>query len=263
MGYKDGIMKIGIAADTHYDIVEYPARTSVAEGMVGFFNSNSVEFILHLGDIYNHFGGADIPEKEQCCLDSFAQYEPVWAAAGAQSYWLMGNHDHFGVDNEFFISNSKFTPALNFVINRGGWRFICYSNKESFRYNASAESLVWLEKQLELARLDQKKVIICTHCRILQFYPGNPASWTAEPASMYSVNSDEQLRIIDRAQEAGTDIRYVFVGHAHGNAENIRNGVTFYAFKNGGDDGACAVVEIQGDDSLVIIGRASQTSFNV
>ena len=256
-------MKIGICTDTHYDKDLYPSRAAVASDIVSFLNSRSVDFILHLGDIFEQFTGADTAAKEQCCIDNLALYEPPWTNATVQVYWLLGNHDHWGVTNDFFIQNAKYTPSENFIINRGDWRFLCYLNIDLDYFGSTKETLVWLEKQLDLAKLDGKKVIICTHCQIDQFYPGNPARYTSFPYSGYSYNADEQLRVIDDAQAMGVDIRYVFMGHCHANEEISRKGITYYEFKAGGDDGACAVVEIKDDDSLVIEGRASQSSYNI
>ncbi len=71
-----------------------------------------------------------------------------------------------------------------------------------------------------------------------------------------SLNADDQRAIINEAVANGTQVRYVFSGHAHNNSILTVNGVTYYGFLNTGDSSAGAVVTLN-DSSIDIAALAT------
>jgi len=140
----------------------------------------------------------------------------------------------------------------NFTFDLQDWRFICYLNVDNPSRSASEDTLAWFENALEEARIEGKKIIVCTHCRIDEDHPGEFA---------FSNNSDEQRAKINTAVDAGAKVKYVFQAHHNVNAHTSLEGVDYYTFKDANDTGSCAVLEIKDDDSLIILGVKKQDSY--
>lgn len=251
-GVWGDVKRIGIVTDTRYKRTEYPGRADIAEEIVSRFNFHNVNLVLHLGDAYE----GSFTDQEDFLADKEI-YEQKWEGITVPMYWVIGDYDRWGIPPPYYVANSTYCPELNFTADLpdSDWRFICYSNVSSGR-TANEDTLIWLQEALESARLQEKKIIVCTHCRIDQDY-------SEENAFPFSYNADEQRTKINIAVTAGADVKYVFQGHHKTNAYAVVEGIGYYTFKNADDTGACAIVEIQDDDSLVIMGYNDQESYNV
>jgi predicted phosphodiesterase len=255
---RTSVVKIGLVTDTHYDRVIFPDRLTVAQNLVNTFNSEKVKLVLGLGDIYEgHF------DNLQDYLDDRVLYEVPWLSSKAPVYWVLGNHDNWGITDTQYLSNDSFIHSRNYTIDLdSNWRIIIYANGDGHYFSANPTSLTWLQNALEQARLEGKKIIIAIHVRIDQDYPGNPPSYTTKPTySSFSFNASQQREIINTAKANGSNIKYVFQGHDHKNVKATVNGIDYYTFKNTGSDGSAAIIDIQDDDTLIITGLGSQTSY--
>ena len=254
---QTGIARIGIVTDTHYDRVTFQSRNILAASIVDIFNSEKVDLILGLGDIYegNYTGLGDY-------LNDRDIYEIPWLKAKAPVYWVLGNHDNWGISSDQYTSNNKFIHERDYTVDlKGNWRIIIYANCDGRYFSSSPDDLAWLKNALEEAKAAGKKIIIAAHVRIDQDYPGNPPSYTSGQYSAFSYNAKEQREIINSAKTNGADIKYVFHGHIHNNAKTTVDGIDYYCFKNTGSDGSAAIIDIQADDKLIITGFGAQKSY--
>ncbi len=263
-----GKVRIGVVTDTHYKRTGYYSEAAnVALEIVDIFNTEDVNIVLHLGDVYdgNFFPDGTEQEKENDYLADKTIYEAMWQNINAPMYWMIGERDISGITDEFFIDNCGYCQKANFTFDLDDWRFICYSNIDGPDYSATVETLIWLENALENARLANKKIIVCTHCRTDQNYPGEPPAYIKddEPDAYFSFNAYEQRAKINSAVMAGANVKYVFQGHHHTNAHAVIEGIEYYTFKNAGITGSYSVIEIQDDNSLKILGYGEQDSYGI
>lgn len=243
-----GTVRVGVLTDTHFDREQFPKRADLVRKALNRFNQQGVGVVLCLGDLYEgNFKGLDD------YLADKAQFEPVWRGAQAPVHWVLGNHDHWGIRNEQFIQDNPYIKAINYTFDLGEqWRCVVYSNVDGRYFAATTATLSWLRTALAQAGRDGKRVIIATHARIDQDYPGAPPAWTKEPYSAFSQNADRQRAIVDDAVAKGGKIVCVLQGHHHRNAKAIRNGVTYLTFASTAEGTAAAILDFSADGGVVV-----------
>ncbi len=322
--------KIGIVTDTHYDRVLYPNRATVAQNLVSIFNSEGVDLVLGLGDMYQ----GDFTSLDDYLQDK-ALYEAPYTKSLAPVRWVVGNHDAGGISISDYTNNSTYATGNSTIDISDNWRVIYYTNIEYPYFSARPATLDWLKNALAQAKTDNKKVIIATHAHIDMDYPSTPrdvfgqinftsrvpgtvltpssktgtvtvtaslpgtftsgdkyrllqlqhgTTWgfgmitsyidsqtvvvsvksafggtgPADSAelggySSVSYNADEQRAIIDAAVTSGTQVKYVFSGHASRNTQLTVNGVSYFGLNDTGDSGESSVVDLR-NDSIDIAG---------
>lgn len=255
-------MRIGLVTDAHYDSINTPEKLGYAQVAAELFKAEGVDLILGVGDMYDY---ASLAQAQT----AIPEYEAIWQNTGINTKFLMGNHDKQSIGYSGYLGISKLTPAKNFTVDIGDYRLICYANIDDlpgYPFIASADTLEWLTAELakcQTGGLDAaKKIIICAHCYIYQDYPGDPEWMTVPPYSMFSYNSGDQRAIIEAAKAAGADIKCVWHGHAHVNRSAIVNGIQYYGFAYLDDKSSCAIIDIDADDNIRIIGVKNQSSYN-
>ncbi|MCL4415885.1 MAG: metallophosphoesterase [Actinobacteria bacterium] len=316
--------KIGIVTDTHYDRVLYPNRADVAQKLISIFNSENVDLVLGIGDMYQ----GDFANLDDYLQDK-ALYEAPYAKSVSPVRWVVGNHDASGISTTDYTNNSTYATGNGTIDISENWRVVYYTNIEYPYFSAKPATLDWLKNALEQARADGKKVIIATHAHIDMDYPSIPrdvfgqmnftsrvpgtvlspsnttgiatvsaslpgtfvsgdkyrllqlqhgTTWgfgmitsyidsqtvtvnvksafgAAAPAdnaelggySSVSYNADEQRAIIDASVASGTQVKYVFSGHASKNTQSTVNGVTYFGFIDTQDNGASAIADLKND----------------
>ncbi|MEO0853961.1 MAG: phosphodiesterase [Cyanobacteria bacterium J06648_11] len=158
------------------------------------------------------------------------------AAVPADIYWLAGNHDRLAAMKEELSSNPDLDAAVprrqghhaqphqrhrmhgDDVFSRQGWTFILLNSqipgKDSGRL--SAETLQFLESELERAAASDQHVSVCLH------HP--PFSMTSEWLDTTALHDPEQLfDVLDRFP----NVRAVIFGHVHQEFRTVRRGVTY------------------------------------
>lgn len=255
-------MRIGSVTDAHYDSVNSPEKLIYAQTAAELFKSEGVDLILGIGDMYDY---SSLSQAQT----AIPEYEAIWQNTGINTKFLMGNHDKQSIGYDGYLGISKLTPAKNFTLDIGDYRLICYANIDDlpgYPFIASAETLAWLTAELakcQTGGIDAaKKIIICAHCYIYQDYPGDPEWMTVPPYSMFSYNAGEQRAIIEAAKAAGANLLGVFHGHAHVNRSAIVNGIQYYGFAYLDDKSSCAILDIDADDNIRIIGIKNQFNYN-
>jgi predicted phosphodiesterase len=256
-GAQTSVVKIGIVTDTHFDRATYPSRITVAQNIVNTFNSENVDVVLGLGDMYD----GNFKNLKDYMHDRDI-YEVPWLSSVAPVHWALGNHDNWGITDDQYISNCSFIHSINYTVDlRSNWRIIIYSNVDDTYFSAKSTTLTWLQNVIAQAKLDDKKIIIVAHVRIDQDYPGNPPSFTSNPYSSFSYNANLQRDIINTAKANGADIKYVFQGHDHKNAIATLNGINYYSFTSAENNGSAAIIDIQDDNTLKITELGSQIMY--
>ena len=256
-------MRIGLVTDAHYHIVNYPDVRDTAVIAGALFKAEGVHLILGLGDMYDDFD--DLAQAEVM----IPTFESVWLETGINTKFVMGNHDKQGIGYAGYLANSVLTPAKNFTVDIENYRFICYANVDDvpgYPLSAGTDTLAWLTAELakcQTGGIDAaKKVIICTHAYIYQDYPGDPPWYTMNPYSVFSFNSADQRAIIEAAKLAGANIKCVWHGHAHVNRDAIVNGIQYYGFASMAAIPTVAIIDIDANDNIRIIGTNGQSSYN-
>lgn len=256
-------MKLGLFTDSHNHPIDHPGRLAVAEYIAGVMQSEGLDHVLSLGDIYDYF--SNLAEAQPF----IPVYEAKWAAFEGHINFLPGNHEQQGITLDQYLSISQYAQK-NFTFNMGDYRFICYFNSNVDTINhkyfyADDDTLTWLTAELakcQTGGIDEgKKVIVCTHCYIYQDYPGDPAWWTLDPYSVFSFNSDAQRAILEAKKAAGVALVAVFMGHAHSNTNVTVNTIPYYGFYSTGDVGSFAIIDL-GSSGISITGINSQASYN-
>lgn len=255
-------MRIGLVTDAHYDSVNSPEKIGYAQTAADIFKAEGVVLTIGMGDMYDY---SSLSQAQT----AIPEYEAIWQNTGINTKFLMGNHDKQSIGYDGYLGISKLTPAKNFTVDIGNYRLICYANIDDlpgYPFIASAETLAWLTAELakcQTGGIDaHKKIIICTHCYIYQDYPGDPEWMSVPPYSMFSYNAGEQRAIIEAAKAAGANLLCVFHGHAHVNRSAIVNGIQYYGFAYLDDKSSCAIIDIDADDNIRIIGIENQFNYN-
>lgn len=242
-----GGVRIGLVTDTHFARA-LPDRAGKVNAAIEFFNERGVDAVLALGDLYEgHF-----PALSDYLADKTA-FEPLWQRAKAPVHWVLGNHDHWGITNDQFLKDNPYLPGINYTFDIGpSLRFVVYSNVDGRYFEATTSTLTWLRTALAQAGREGKQVIVATHARIDQDYPGTPPAWTKEPYSAFSYNSKAQREIIDRAVANGVKIRYVLQGHHHRNAESMNRGVKYLTFAALAEKTPPVILDFSKDGQLTV-----------
>ena len=180
-GYSPGDIVLGLFADPHYAADKANASTilSNVSTLISAFNSAKVDAIVSPGDCYSDFNWHSQSEADA----DISTFEGLFSAADTENIlFATGNHDA-----EYYNPwRSQYTKKNDIMDVGSNWRIITFFNAEKSGgtpWTATTETLAWLESALESAHFANKKIIVITHARIDQNYPGTgPLNMSGTPA---------------------------------------------------------------------------------
>jgi len=104
-------VRIGIVTGTLYDRISHVEDSAATLEIISLFNAEGVEAVLHLGDVYSGDFAPDGGEEEDYLADQVL-YESVWQEnINVPIYWMIGEHDKWGISSSFFVENCTYAPA--------------------------------------------------------------------------------------------------------------------------------------------------------
>lgn len=175
----DQIIKIGIITDTHVrptridkmDKSEQAPRQldqdelRPLQNFVAQMKEAQPDFIVHVGDIIE---GTNDPEHIGMMGLQLVREELLKATVPIK--WILGNHELRSVTKEQFLQSVQ-QEKLDFVFDRGDYRFIFLDGNHSFVFNVTdedgeesvfgnipEETVLWLKEQLAT---DKRTYIFC------------------------------------------------------------------------------------------------------
>lgn len=254
--------QIGVMTDCQYCDCDikwgryYEKAPGRLDSIVGFFNSQDLDFSIHLGDFI---------DKD---LSSLERLMPIWNSLNDPKYHVLGNHD-FDVADSLKGSIPERMGLKNryYSFENKGWKFIVLDGNDMSLYGPSEEHSVeeskaymdseaakgnksamfynggigktqmnWLTNELESS--GSMPVMIFSHFPV---YPlDNHNVW----------NNAALIDLID----GFPNIKAVFTGHNHAGAYEVVNGVHFLTFKaivDTPDENAYALVKIENQQIIV------------
>lgn len=235
-------LAIGIVTDCQYADADTPANSKrryrlspqkLQEAVTYFNGLDDLAFVLHLGDMIDRDRG------------SYSAVAPIFRKLRVKGFQVIGNHD-YSVDDASKAAVPKYLEMEHRYYSHtvGRWRFIMLDGNEVslFSHPKSSEEtkaaaavmksskrkladynggigqhqLAWLRVQLDQARRDEKRVILCCHYPLLPI--GAHALWNAE----------EVLQLV---QEFADIVTAWFNGHNHDGDYTARHGIHFLNFR--------------------------------
>jgi manganese-dependent ADP-ribose/CDP-alcohol diphosphatase len=266
-------MRIGIIADCQYadfdspDLApqrKYRMSTNKLQQAITFFNSQDLDFVIHLGDL--------IDQNK----DSFKHLMPILNTSRHKIYHLLGNHDFYPVWPEQEIRNnhqellkilnmpskyySLITDEFVFLFldtnevgviewNEGTKEYLegellisqlrkkGYINAQTWNGALSSAQLGWIEQQIKMAAKSDLRVILCGHHPVFPSHREN------------LLNSEKVLEIISNYPEV---VMYLN-GHNHdGNYGEYRKVpcITFFGMVDTNEN-SYAVLELSGNKGYI------------
>lgn len=246
-------IQIAISSDNHLDVNQVDPQKAL-QIQADWLNQHHVDYYLYAGDLFNDF------EKSQ---EYFAKLQSL--LPHTQLYYIMGNHDmlnHVMFDqiehptSPLYIHNRHIDlPHSDWrIIGNNGWydySFSKYHNqpqkvhdwKRVYWLDSSIDqpmtdqkrmdqALNQVQKELQLAQCDNKKVIFLTH-----FAPRHELL-APKPAAVNTPRAEKFYQMINAMMgsdalgnllELSPNVRYVFYGHLHGiHPPLIRGQLTYY-----------------------------------
>jgi len=175
-----GDIRLGLFSDFHYsaDGNGGSGHDTNLSTLISQWNALSVSAVLGLGDMWH---GDDWPGNAEMIVDVDHVESLLESLNTSAIAFVTGNHE----DPRTFAlwENSQYARE-NFTLDVGAnYRIIGFFNSDEPYFSARAATLTWLESALAQAKIDSKKIIVCTHARIDQNYPGTPINFTTPPAS--------------------------------------------------------------------------------
>lgn len=202
-------ISIALFTDAHYSLGE-EAREGWAVAELQKYNPNCA---INCGDTYDGYIDWSTPTIMQNTVSSM---ETMWSVF-SNVLFCTGNHDH-EVDEDFisYWGCSSYADK-NSVMDVGTYRFINFHTVGAPQYTCDAESLLYLETALEDARIDDKDIILMTHCPLIDH--------------VEIIEIADILSIISTAVGNGARIRAVLSGHWHyyfSSADFASLGIPYY-----------------------------------
>ncbi len=230
---------IGVIADCQYcsdpgeGIRKYAASHGKLLQCVDYFNTLSLEYVIHLGDFIDRD------------FESFDVVIPIYNKLNVPKYHVLGNHDFFVSDEKkATVPSTLGLHSKYYDFELKGWRFVVldgndisfhaysehseqYNQTENYykqlgneppKWNGAigAGQLLWLKGVLNKATDSNEKVILYCHFPV---YPED---------SIHNLwNSNEIIELI----EANTCVKAYINGHNHAGNYAIKNGIHYFNLK--------------------------------
>jgi len=260
-------LRFGMVTDPHYADIDsrgsryYRQSLAKVKECVDFMEQQ-VDFLIELGD----FKDEDSQPNEALTLSYLRSIENVFRSGVERTYHVLGNHDLDSISKSQFLSettNTGISPEATFYnFSLAGFQFIVLdanfrSDDEAYDHgnfdwtdaNIPADQLGWLKQQLNA---NPFPAIVFVH----QLLDGI--------GSHYINNASEVRGLL----EASGKVQAVFHGHQHAGQYNRINGIHYYTLQavvegKGEENNAYAIVEIDADNNLSVIGYRKATSKNL
>jgi len=172
-------IRIGVFTDSHYSSVGSGCIDPEINipAIIGNFDRVGCDIIVGLGDTYE--GNYDDWTSEADMQTDVDMLESWFDVTNIPKAFVTGNHEKIGVYDIF--GYSKYSKDF-YSVDINGYRIIIFNNSRGPYFSADENNLLFLASSLEQARAESKKVILATHARIDQDWPGTPAKFTTEPS---------------------------------------------------------------------------------
>jgi alkaline phosphatase len=229
---KSKPLRLGLASDSHY-AERLPKGTRFYKGtlnkmkeFVDVMNSESVDFVMHLGD----FKDEDESKERLSTLSYLKRIEQVYANFKGARYHCIGNHDVDSITKQEFLAhvvNSDITHQNSYYsYDCNGYHFVVLdANYDQFGKdhfyaegadwqdtNIPEDQLKWLEH--DLAFTSYPTIVFCHH-PLFEFYRGG---------HKYHINN---YKSIQHLLESSNKVIAVFQGHVHEERIKTINGIHY------------------------------------
>ena len=252
-------MRFGMVPDPHYADVDtrgsryYRQSLAKMKECVDLMKQQQVDFLIELGDLKDQ----DNEPNEEITISYLRTIEGVFRSGVGRTYHVLGNHDVDSISKSQFLSgitNTGVSPedtfysyclaSLQFVVLDANYR----SDGEEYDHgnfdwtdaNIPGSQLDWLTQQLNA---NPFPAVVFVH----QLLDGE--------GNHYVNNAAEVRQILENSKK----VLAVFQGHQHDGQYNPINGIHYYTLPavvegTGEENNAYAIVEINGDNSISVVG---------
>lgn len=252
-------LRFGMVTDPHYADTDtrgsryYRHSLAKMKECVALMKQQQVDFLIELGDLKDQ----DKEPNEEITISYLRTIEGVFRSGVGRTYHLLGNHDVDSISKSQFldgITNTRVSPehtfytyslaSLQFVVLDANYR----SDGEEYDHgnfdwtdaNIPDSQLDWLKQQLNA---NPFPTVVFVH----QLLDGE--------GNHYVNNAAEVRQILENSKK----VLVVFQGHQHNGQYSLINGIHYYTLPavvegTGEENNAYAIVEINGDNSISIIG---------
>lgn len=165
-------ISFGILSDNHYNETENTNVQNVTE-IVNFWNNQTVDFIVSLGDMVDDDGANKTHE-----LLNLANLEVELLKFDGDVYGVLGNHDLEVLNYTDYFDSSSIIKSNYTSFNRSGYHLVFLRGADSTPYfNMSQTQLDWLTNDLANSSLP---TIVFIHQGIEWDFPGNLSAISEE-----------------------------------------------------------------------------------
>jgi len=256
---QQSALTVGLVTDLHY--ADKPAAGSryyretldkLAEASE-LLQQRSPQFIVELGDLVD---AADSVKTE---LGYLTRVNQVFATAGKQRYYVLGNHCVHTLTKQEFLDGVE-QPKSYFSFDKGDFHFVvldaCFRSDEqpygrqNFEWtdaNIPKSEIAWLKADLKHTN---KKTIVFAHQRL-------------DVNNHYGIRNATEIR---QLLETSTNVLAVLQGHSHKNDYTEINGIHYCTLSamiegSGLENSGYAVMQISDNGTLRIEGFRKQSSY--
>jgi alkaline phosphatase len=256
-GCKSQPLLIGLLTDVHYadrnagGSRHYRESRAKMAAAIETFNGNSVDFVVHLGDLID--SGDGTVESE---LRHLTTIEAELDKCKAPRHYVLGNHCLNLLNREEFAAHSA-ARAEHYSFDAGGWHFVildaCYTAKgepyarKNFHWqdcNIPATQLDWLRDDLQAA---DRPVIVFVHQRL-------------DNSEHHGIKNREAVHTV--LEDSGK-VFAVFQGHSHKNEWHQISDIHYVTLramveKSGLENNGYGLLYLDADGTAVITGYGQQ-----
>ena len=236
--------KIGLFSDVHDD-GEGSSYATIA-AIQAWFAANNTDAAFITGDVMDLYAPGD-------AATIYPQFTP-------NTYWIPGDHDGGAgaFMSELPLVQSVDTVTCDFRRDFGNWTFLCFNDVRPGGMVVDDITSAWMVQQL--ATCVGRYVILMCHAPVVQ-------NGVGAVGSVFCSTPEKVLGPIATAKANGVFVRAMIFGHTHGSGYtpplyDIYNGVYCYGIDACDDGVNAAVLEVDDNGSLSIIGLGAQKAFS-